>query len=349
MLTDIQKIFISHASEDKSEARRLEEQLKAIGVEVWVDHNDVHGGDIFPIRISKALNWCDTLLLIWSNAALTSKWVELEWTSALNLNKTIIPCRIDETPIPAILSSSVFIQFIDFESGLAELRNSFNLTKFSVGKDDIPVLSDNKATMQKGNTLKILFLASDADGQSLNLKGEIEKIEAAINKAKFAKSISIYSKLDVCEEDLFETLNTYSPNIVHFSGTFFPKGSIRLSSQNDQVVKIVPESVLVKMFSLLKENIRLVILNACNSLSCAEALSKKIDCAIGVNGVITDPGAIKFSEAFYRAIASGRNVENAFQQALLALRFDKDKISDSNALTLKCRKGLDPSKIVLLH
>ncbi len=80
MQTDIPKIFISHAWEDKPLVRRLESELKAAGAEVWVDHEGIRGGDNLPERISEALEWCDTLLLIWSKAASQSHWVVLEWT-----------------------------------------------------------------------------------------------------------------------------------------------------------------------------------------------------------------------------------------------------------------------------
>jgi hypothetical protein len=58
------KIFISHAWEDKAIVRRLEDELKTAGAEVWVDHSGVRGGDNLPKRISDALEWCDTVLLV---------------------------------------------------------------------------------------------------------------------------------------------------------------------------------------------------------------------------------------------------------------------------------------------
>ncbi|MDZ7302682.1 MAG: toll/interleukin-1 receptor domain-containing protein [candidate division KSB1 bacterium] len=63
--TDTPRIFISHAWEDKPLVRRLEQELKSAGAEVWVDHAGICGGDNLPERISKALNWCNTLLLIY--------------------------------------------------------------------------------------------------------------------------------------------------------------------------------------------------------------------------------------------------------------------------------------------
>lgn len=81
------KIFISHAWENKAFVRRLEAALKAAGAEAWVDHSGVHGGDNLPKRISDALTWCDTVLLVWSEVASQSYSVELEWTNALSRGK----------------------------------------------------------------------------------------------------------------------------------------------------------------------------------------------------------------------------------------------------------------------
>ncbi|NUO81197.1 toll/interleukin-1 receptor domain-containing protein [candidate division KSB1 bacterium] len=118
------KIFLSHASEDKPFVRRLEAALEAAGVEVWVDHDDLHAGENFPKRIGEALAWCDVLLLVWSQAARVSRWVEMEWSNALSLRKVIIPCRLDKTPLPPLLDSISYATFRDFERGLEQLLHA---------------------------------------------------------------------------------------------------------------------------------------------------------------------------------------------------------------------------------
>jgi hypothetical protein len=115
------KVFISHSWEDKKLVQRLEHELKAAGVDVWVDHDELKAGDSLPQQISNALDWCNILLLIWSQSAKSSKWVELEWTSAIALRKTIIPCIFDKTPVPAILRNLLFIDFRNFEYGYRAL------------------------------------------------------------------------------------------------------------------------------------------------------------------------------------------------------------------------------------
>ncbi|NUO80080.1 TIR domain-containing protein [candidate division KSB1 bacterium] len=127
--TNQPKIFISHAWQDKPLVRRLEKELQAAGAEVWVDHEGIRGGDNLPERISDALKWCNTLLLLWSKAASTSDWVEMEWSNAVSLKKAIIPCRLDNTELPAILAHKAWVGFSDVETGLAQLLQALRLIK----------------------------------------------------------------------------------------------------------------------------------------------------------------------------------------------------------------------------
>jgi hypothetical protein len=133
------KIFISHAWEDKAFVRRLEAELKVAGAEVWVDHTGVRGGDNLPERISEALAWCNTVLLIWSEAASQSHWVKLEWTNALALRKTIIPCLVDhQTPLPAMLANVLYVDCRDFERGFMQLRQALHLDQPATKSEPFP-------------------------------------------------------------------------------------------------------------------------------------------------------------------------------------------------------------------
>ena len=127
--TNQPKIFISHSWEDKPLVQHLEKELQAAGAEVWVDHEGIRGGDNLPKRISDALKWCNTLLLLWSEAASTSDWVEMEWSNAVSLKKAIIPCCVDNTELPAILAHKAYVAFRDIEAGLAQLLKALRLNK----------------------------------------------------------------------------------------------------------------------------------------------------------------------------------------------------------------------------
>ena len=99
--------------------------LKEADIDVWVDHEEVRGGDSIPKRINEALDRCDIVLLVWSARASDSIWVEREWSAAMHLNKVIIPCLLDDTDVPHLLTSYASIDFQDIESGWTELIRIF--------------------------------------------------------------------------------------------------------------------------------------------------------------------------------------------------------------------------------
>jgi len=137
MLTEKPKIFISHSWDDKLFVRRLENELKLVSTEVRVDHSDVRGGDQISKWVSDTLEWCNTLILVWSNASSVSKWVELEWNSAINLHKRIIPCLLDDVKLPAILSGMAYIDFRNYDEGISRLRHELLVGDSSRKTDSI--------------------------------------------------------------------------------------------------------------------------------------------------------------------------------------------------------------------
>ena len=121
------KIFISHAWEDNSIAAQLESKLKSIGVKVWVDYSNARAGATITSQVNKALEFCDTLVLLWSKSASKSKWIEHEWGAAFNSNKTITPCIIDDEKLPYLLTNTVHINFSKLDKGIMQLCNELIL------------------------------------------------------------------------------------------------------------------------------------------------------------------------------------------------------------------------------
>ena len=103
---------------------------------------------------------------------------------------------------------------------------------------------------------------------------------------------------------------------------------------------------LVGLFQVLKDNVRVVVLNACYSKPQAEAIAQVIDCAIGMNTAIGDEAAIVFAAAFYQALAFGRSVQTAFDVGKNALMLEA--IPEEKTPELFVRDGLDASNISLI-
>jgi CHAT domain-containing protein len=125
--------------------------------------------------------------------------------------------------------------------------------------------------------IKILFLASNPDNTSaLKLDEEMRSITNKIRASDYRDVLALTSLWAVRPDDLLQALNEHKPQIVHFSGHGSSEGEIVLMDDNRNV-KPVSTAALKMLFTTLKDNIRVVILNACYSRTQAEAITGVID------------------------------------------------------------------------
>lgn len=173
-------------------------------------------------------------------------------------------------------------------------------------------INENGRINQDQKTIKILFLAANPkDSIRLRLDDETRAIDLALRQAEFRSRYEIKQHWAVRVYELQGYLLRHKPDIVHFCG----HGS--LSSQivlEDNLGNSHPVSstALSQLFSVLKDNIRCVVLNACYTEQQARAIAEHIDCVVGMSSSITDPASIGFATAFYQALGYGRSVKTAF-------------------------------------
>jgi CHAT domain len=190
---------------------------------------------------------------------------------------------------------------------------------------------------------KILFLAANPIKTSqLWLDEEIRAITEKIRAAEYRDLLHLVSAWAVRPDDLLQLLNEHKPQIVHFSGHGSPTGEIILVD-NGRREKPVSTMALEALFTVLKDNIQVVLLNACYSHLQAEAIAEVIDCVIGMNDAIGDEAAITFAASFYRAIGFGRSVQEAFDQGKTALLLEG--ISEDNIPEIMTRANVDPALV----
>lgn len=196
------------------------------------------------------------------------------------------------------------------------------------------------------NCCRILFLAASPTGTAgLALDEECRAIDLKISAARFRDSLELLTKWAVRPDDLLQHLNQCTPNVVHFSGHGTETEEILLLDSRSRC-QAVPKDALRQLFSTLKDNIRVVVLNACYARPQAEAIAEVIDCAIGMKRAIGDKAAIVFAASFYRAIAFGRSVHDAFQQGKAAVMLEG--IPEQDTPVLLARRGVDPRTIFLV-
>jgi CHAT domain-containing protein len=196
-----------------------------------------------------------------------------------------------------------------------------------------------------GPKIKALFLAANPKStHRLAIDEEMHAIEQKLRAADYRDTLVFQSAWAVRPDDLLQLLNQYQPHIVHFSGHGSGEG-LSLAG-DDGRDRLVTTRALQVLFTTLKDNIRLVVLNACYSREQAQALVEIIDCVIGMKESIHDDTAIAFASSFYRAIGFGRSIQSAFEQGITSLLLEG--IAEEDIPVLLVKKGVDANKVVLI-
>ena len=222
--------------------------------------------------------------------------------------------------------------------GNAALRDIAEALHVSTGTPHIQGITNRGVYLAK---IKVLFLSANPAGTPpLALDEEMREITHKIRASEHRDSVELISRWAVRPDDLLQALNEHKPHIVHFSGHGSSTDEIILLD-NDRNPKPVSKAALESLFRTLKDNVEVVILNACYSRPQAEAITQVIDCAIGMNKAIGDQASIVFAASFYRAIGFGRSVQEAFDQGKTALLLEG--IPEEKTPELLVRQGVDAS------
>jgi adenylate cyclase len=128
-------IFISYSRKDSSEALKLAEQLRASGMEVWIDQQGLEAASQWSKEIVTAIEECKAFILLLSECSLQSENVVKEVSIASEAKRAIMPVEISRTELPRSfkyqLAGIQRAKLSDFE-GIVR-----SLTKLGVGRNDI--------------------------------------------------------------------------------------------------------------------------------------------------------------------------------------------------------------------
>ena len=195
--------------------------------------------------------------------------------------------------------------------------------------------------------IRILFLAANPqDTNPLRLDEEVRAIDEALLKSPFRDRFDLIQHWAVRVSELQGLLLRHQPHIVHFSGHGSEFSQIILQDAQGNA-QPVPTRALTGVFTVLKDNIRCVVLNACYSQAQAQAIAKEIECVAGMSKAIGDEAAISFAASFYRALGYGRNVKTAFELGCLEIHMEG--LREEDTPKLKTKHGVDAAKVFLVE
>ena len=191
--------------------------------------------------------------------------------------------------------------------------------------------------------LRILFLAANpTSSDHLNLTREARQIEERIDAGK--RRLEFVTHWAVRRSDLQRLLLEVKPHVLHFSGHGSMRSQLLLEDDDGNPVPVEKEA-LVNLIGIIPGNLRLVVLNACDTEPVAEALVQHVACAIGMREPIGNDAAIAFAAAFYQALGFGEPVATAFRLACNELELRR--IPEDGTPSLKVKRGVDAETLVL--
>lgn len=169
---------------------------------------------------------------------------------------------------------------------------------------------------------RILFLAANPKGEPrARLDEEIRTIEERIRLAQMRDLFDVKYQLALRTRDLQRALLQYKPEIIHFAGLGTASGEILLEDKSGKSLP-VSAATIGRLFSILKDNVRCVVINARYAETQAQAIAQHVDCVVGMSKLVGDDGAICFAAAFYQALGFGRTVRTAFDLACNQLQIE---------------------------
>jgi hypothetical protein len=180
--------FISHSSKDTAQSVRIEKALEKDGHEVWLDRSDIRLGVLLRAELQSAIRENQAVVLVWSKAAAASRWVAAEIITAFHLKRFIIPCVVDNTPLPQFLDNTVYLNFrTDTKTALRSLRRAIvevPKTANSISK----VISSQSPNLQETVRLIAQMQSMELDrlGQRdlAGARGMHAVVDAAMKKAE---------------------------------------------------------------------------------------------------------------------------------------------------------------------
>lgn len=187
--------------------------------------------------------------------------------------------------------------------------------------------------------IRILVLSSNPwnTGRIL-VAEEAREISDRIQEGPYRDKFEVHNHTAVRPKDLQRLLLTYEPQIVHFSG-HGSKGHKILLNGTDVRARALDHQGLKDVFAFYNKHVRLVLLNACFTRTQARLISHVVDYSIGTARPIGDKVSVAFAGAFYRALAFGKSIAEAFKSAKLELALTR--MARSRGIELFVRNKVD--------
>lgn len=159
------------------------------------------------------------------------------------------------------------------------------------------------------------FSAEPICDEKLNVSAELRSIADALLPGKVRRDTTLEAVPQTRPSDVDVYLTNTRPDVVHFSMHGEPDG-LWLCDAYLEPKKYSGQELAAALEGM---QVKLVVLNTCESEKVAEAIRDAVDVVIATKKTLSDDHAIVFSEVFYRSLQVGLTIEKAYQAAMREL------------------------------
>lgn len=184
------QVFISHSSANAPLAKRVETVLAASGIDAWLDSSDIRVGTLLRDELQQAITASKAVVLLWSKRASMSRWVAAELLMAYHLNRFVVPCVIDATPLPFFLDNTLNLPISARTAKWVEpLVRALNKAPKSrnrvpaVLRSESPQLADAIAAAAEGQGKVLDALGRRDLASATQMQGVVDHLLQAMRKA----------------------------------------------------------------------------------------------------------------------------------------------------------------------
>lgn len=129
------KVFISYSSEDKEISQYVCDILEKNGIEYWIDKKGIYSSYNYKELIVDAIEVSKVVIFLSSANSNNSINVIREIGYAVNMNKSILPIKLDETPYAKSIRLDISdIDMIDFKNPLESSKKLITSLMYVLNK-----------------------------------------------------------------------------------------------------------------------------------------------------------------------------------------------------------------------
>ncbi len=192
------RIFFSHSSKDNKMARTIVEALKSFGFDVWYDEQSLEFGPIRQ-RFEEILPTCQVFMVLLSEDAIKSVWVNREIDAALALERNgtgivIVPVLVQPCDIPLLLERYRWLNCIpdrDVYVELGQLARLAGKTGNEKAEHPVPPATEPKSQTRSDSPQSTQSEDSKSGDQSYKVKFKIGKTIATNSNQYIADTMTI--------------------------------------------------------------------------------------------------------------------------------------------------------------